>query len=111
MRKAPVDVKTLSDDERNKLIKENPNYGIIVCRCEEVSKGEIIDALNRPISVPTIDAIKRRVRPGMGRCQGGFCSPLVTKIIADFKNEDILDVRKNQKDSVVVYSHTKGNTK
>lgn len=111
VRKAPVDVKTLSDDERNKLIKENPNYGIIVCRCEEVSKGEIIDALNRPISVPTIDAIKRRVRPGMGRCQGGFCSPLVTKIIADFKNEDILDVRKNQKDSVVVYSHTKGSTK
>ncbi|HHX49347.1 MAG TPA: FAD/NAD(P)-binding oxidoreductase, partial [Clostridiales bacterium] len=54
-------------------LKQNPDYGEIVCRCEEISKGEIIDALRRPIVVPHIDAIKRRVRPGMGRCQGGFC--------------------------------------
>ena len=68
--------------ERAALIEKNPDYGIIVCRCEEVSKGEILDALRSPICVPTVDAVKKRVRPGMGRCQGGFCSPLVIGIIA-----------------------------
>ena len=52
------------------LIRQNPDYGIIICRCEEVSKGEILDALRSPIPVPTVDGIKKRVRPGMGRCQG-----------------------------------------
>ncbi|MDO5442009.1 MAG: NAD(P)/FAD-dependent oxidoreductase, partial [Bacillota bacterium] len=66
----------LSLEKRNELIKQNPDYGQIVCRCEEISKGEIIDALNSPLPVYTVDAIKRRVRPGMGRCQGGFCMPL-----------------------------------
>lgn len=73
----------LSFEEKQKVIKENPDYGVIICRCEEISKGEIIDAVHSPIPATTIDALKRRVRPGMGRCQGGFCSPLVTKIICD----------------------------
>ncbi|MCL2513514.1 MAG: NAD(P)/FAD-dependent oxidoreductase [Oscillospiraceae bacterium] len=70
-------------EEKQKIIKQNPDYGIIVCRCEEISKGEIIDAIKAPLPALSIDAVKRRVRPGMGRCQGGFCSPLVTKLISE----------------------------
>lgn len=91
----------LSLEERDKLIKENPDYGEIVCRCEEVSKGEIIDALDRPLKVPTINAIKRRVRPGMGRCQGGFCAPLVAKIISEYENVPLKDVMYSGVDSKI----------
>ncbi len=82
VRKAIPHLAEMSDEERNKKIKENPDYGIMVCRCEEVSKGEIEDALSAPFVVPSVDAIKRRVRAGMGRCQGGFCGPLVVQIIS-----------------------------
>jgi len=75
-------LKDLSIEARDARIKSNPDYGHIVCRCEEVSRGEIIDAMHRPLPVLTLDGIKRRVRPGMGRCQGGFCSPLVLQIMA-----------------------------
>ncbi|MDO4940487.1 MAG: NAD(P)/FAD-dependent oxidoreductase [Erysipelotrichaceae bacterium] len=100
-------LRKLSDEERNKLIKENPEYGEIVCRCEQISKGEIIDALSGPIMVPTIDGIKKRVRPGMGRCQGGFCSPLVSKIIADYLNCDIAAVTKKGNNSYISVGKTK----
>lgn len=73
------------DSVREEYIERNSDYGEIICRCEEVSKGEIIDALNSPLKVATIDGIKRRVRPGMGRCQGGFCSPLVAKSLPNTK--------------------------
>ena len=100
-------LKEMSDEQRNKMIEKNPDYGIIICRCEEISKGEILDALNSPICVPTIDGIKKRIRPGMGRCQGGFCSPLVTKIIAEFLGVDISEVRKSSDSSVICYGSTK----
>ena len=64
------------------LIAEDERYGKIVCRCENVSEREIIDAINRPIRPQTMDGIKRRVRAGMGRCQGGFCSDKVARILA-----------------------------
>ncbi|HRR90177.1 MAG TPA: FAD-dependent oxidoreductase, partial [Eubacteriales bacterium] len=80
IRKPIPHLASMSFSERDEFIKNNPDYGVIVCRCEEVSRGEIIDALNSPVPVDSIDAIKRRVRPGMGRCQGGFCSPLVAGI-------------------------------
>lgn len=98
----------MEPQERAKLIAENPDYGVIICRCEEISKGEIIDALNRPLCPPTVDAIKKRIRPGMGRCQGGFCSPLVTKIIAEHESVSISDVRKSSAESVICYGETKG---
>ena len=78
-----VRAKELDLPARNALIRENPDYGEIVCRCEEISRGEIKDALHRSIPCDTIDGVKRRVRPGMGRCQGGFCGPLVLQIIAE----------------------------
>ena len=100
-------LREMSDEERNKLIKENPDYGVIICRCEEISKGEILDALKSPICVPTVDGIKKRIRPGMGRCQGGFCSPLVTKIIAEYLGVPISEVRKSSEDSVITFGKTK----
>ncbi len=101
-RGVPV-LREMSDEQRAQLIRKNPDYGVIVCRCEEISKGEILDALRSPICVPTVDGVKKRVRPGMGRCQGGFCSPLVTKIIADEFGIPISEVRKSSAESVITY--------
>ena len=97
----------MPDEERAELIKKNPDYGVIVCRCEEISKGEILDALRSPMCVPTVDGIKKRVRPGMGRCQGGFCSPLVTQIIADFLNIPLSEVKKSSEESIITFGKTK----
>lgn len=108
IRKAPPHMAALPDEERSRLIKENPDYGVIICRCEEISRGEILDALNSEICVPTIDGIKKRVRPGMGRCQGGFCSPLVTKIIAEYLNVPIEQVRKSSEEAAIVFESRKG---
>lgn len=108
VRKATPVLNELSDEEREALIKENPDYGIIICRCEEISKGEILDALRSPVCVPTLDGIKKRVRPGMGRCQGGFCSPLVTKIIAEELGIPVTEVRKSSADAPIVFESRKG---
>lgn len=107
IRKGVPVLREMSDEQRAALIKENPDYGVIVCRCEEISKGEILDALNSPICVPTVDGIKKRIRPGMGRCQGGFCSPTVTKIIAEYLGCDISEVKKSSAESLITYGRTK----
>lgn len=107
VRKAAPVLNRLSDEERNRLIQENPDYGEIVCRCEEISKGEILDALKSPIPVSTIDGIKKRVRPGMGRCQGGFCMPLVTKIISEYEQIPEEKVRKAGAGSEILLRETK----
>lgn len=109
-KKTPV-LKDLSEEEREKYIKKNPDYGIIICRCEEVSKGEIIDALSSPLKVPTLDGIKQRLRPGMGRCQGGFCAPLVMQIIAEQEKIPLQEVKKSTAGSPLVVGLTKGETK
>lgn len=106
-RKPIPKISEMSSEERDKYIKQNPDYGEIVCRCEEISKGEIIDALRRPIVVPHIDAIKRRVRPGMGRCQGGFCSPLVVDIISKECNIPTEEVTKKGSTSNMFFGKTK----
>mgnify|MGYP001525108492 CR=1 FL=1 len=64
------------------LIETDPLYGRIICRCEQITESEIVQAIRRPVGARTVDAVKRRVRAGMGRCQGGFCSPLVIEILA-----------------------------
>ena len=97
----------MSDERRAALIRQNPDYGIIICRCEEVSKGEILDALRSPIPVPTVDGIKKRVRPGMGRCQGGFCSPQVVRIIAEYLGVPLSAVRKSSADAPITFGPTK----
>ena len=74
-RKGILDPDTLTREEQAKLIKKNPAYGNIICRCEMVTEGEILDAIHRPLGARSLDGIKRRTRAGMGRCQAGFCTP------------------------------------
>lgn len=71
----------LSDEDKVRVIAKNPLYGKIVCRCEVVTEGEIVDAIRRPLGAKDLDGVKRRTRAGMGRCQSGFCSPSIMKIL------------------------------
>ena len=107
IRKGIPRLKDMAPVQRNAMIQNNPDYGIIVCRCEEVSKGEIIDAIHNPLGVATVDSIKRRVRPGMGRCQGGFCSPLVVQLIAQETRIPMEDVMKSGEGSWINCGETK----
>ena len=101
-RKAPPRPRDMTKEERNELIRKNPAYGRIVCRCEGISEGEIIDAISGPLGARTLDGIKRRVRAGMGRCQGGFCSPSVMALIEKYGNVKMEEVRKNRKGSEII---------
>lgn len=92
-----LDPDTLSLEERNQLIKENPAYGNIICRCEMITEGEILDAIHRPLGARSLDGVKRRTRAGMGRCQSGFCSPKVMEIL---KKEVPMSVDKIGKNGV-----------
>ncbi len=85
----------LDNEERARLIEERPDYGQIVCRCEEISEGEILDSIRRPLGATTLDGVKRRVRAGMGRCQAGFCSPRVIELLARELNISPWEVKKN----------------
>ena len=69
-------------EEKNKMIKENPAYGRIVCRCEGVTEGEILDAIRTAPRATDLDGVKRRTRAQMGRCQGGFCSPYIIELLS-----------------------------
>ena len=86
---------SMSDEERAKMIEKDPDYGQIVCRCESISEGEILDAIRRPLGAKTLDGVKRRVRAGMGRCQAGFCSPRVIAILSRELGVSYGEVRKN----------------
>ncbi|HBM47493.1 NAD(P)/FAD-dependent oxidoreductase [Clostridium sp. AM42-4] len=81
-RKGIVRPELLSKEERAELIRKNPAYGTIICRCESVSEGEIVDAITRTLGAKSLDGIKRRVRQGMGRCQAGFCTPRTMEILS-----------------------------
>ena len=85
----------MTDEEKDAFIKENPAYGKIVCRCETVSEGEIRAAIRRNPPAFDIDSVKRRTRSGMGRCQGGFCSPYVMRLIAEEQGMNMEDVTKS----------------
>lgn len=82
VRRPPVRFDELGDEERGRLIKADPRYGRIVCRCEMVTEGEIVDCIKRPAGARNLDAVKRRTRAGMGRCQGGFCTPRLAEILS-----------------------------
>ncbi len=81
-RKGIVRPEFLSKEERAELIRQNPSYGTIICRCEGVSEGEIVDAITRTLGAKSLDGVKRRVRQGMGRCQAGFCTPRTMEILS-----------------------------
>ncbi|EFV01565.1 FAD dependent oxidoreductase [Pseudoramibacter alactolyticus ATCC 23263] len=107
IRPKPIVLRDFSKEERSELIKQNPDYGKIICRCETISKGEILDAIRRLIPARNIDAIKRRTRAGMGRCQGGFCGPRVVNILNEELGIDPLDVTKRGGRSNILLDKTK----
>lgn len=97
----------LSMEEKNKVIAENPAFGRVVCRCETVTEGEIVEAIHRAPKATTLDALKHRLRSGMGRCQGGFCTPLLTEILARELGIDQTEVRKNTEHSTLLVGRAK----
>ena len=107
-RKGILDPSALSLEERNELIKKNPAYGRIICRCESVTEGEIIDAIRRPLGARSLDGVKRRTRAGMGRCQAGFCSPRTMEIINRERGLPYEEITKNGRASRLVIGRTKG---
>ena len=106
-RKELIIFSELSSEEKAALIKKNPSYGRVVCRCEQVTEGEIVDVINRKAGATTVDGVKRRARPGMGRCQGGFCSPRVMEILSSELGVDILEIVKDAKNSKILTGETK----
>ena len=102
-----LDPKTLSIEERNELIRREPAYGTIVCRCESVTEGEILDAIRRPLGARSLDGVKRRTRAGMGRCQSGFCSPKVMDILRRELSKDLTEITKCGGSSTIVNARTK----
>ncbi len=94
--------KHMSIEEKDEFIKTHPAYGKIVCRCETVSEGEIRDAITRNPKALDIDGVKRRTRSGMGRCQGGFCSPFVMKLVAEENGKTIESITKKGEGSSMV---------
>lgn len=101
-RNDPHFFRKMNDDEKNAFIKENPTYGRIVCRCEGISEGEMRYAVRTNPPARDLDGVKRRTRAGMGRCQGGFCSPTVMKLIAEERGIGKEQVTKNGGGSYIV---------
>lgn len=106
-RKAPVRFNELSKEEQRELINKDKSYGRIICRCETVTEGEIIDAIKAPAGARDVDAVKRRTRAGMGRCQGGFCGSKVMEILARELNVPINEITKFGGKSDILYERTK----
>ena len=92
----------MNQEEKQKALENNPLYGNIICRCEVVTEAEIVSAIHRPVPALHIDAVKRRTRAGMGRCQGGFCSPRVASIIARETGIPLVDITKNGGESYLL---------
>ncbi len=92
IRKRRVEFRHMTNEQRDELIRKDPRYGRIICRCEQITEGEILDAIHSPVVPGSIDAIKRRTRAGMGRCQGGFCQPRVLEILARELGKDMTEI-------------------
>ncbi len=106
-RKAPVRFRHMSNEERKELVKKNPAYGRIICRCETITEGEILDAIHAPAGARDVDGVKRRTRAGMGRCQGGFCGSKVVEILARELGKELNEITKFGGDSKIIYERTK----
>ncbi len=106
-RKPSIHFMDLKRSEQIKLIKKDEAFGRIICRCENITEGEIVDVINRKAGATTLDGVKRRARPGSGRCQGGFCGPRVMEIIARELDLDMKDVVKDGKGSYILTGETK----
>ncbi len=107
IRKAIPHPAGMSEETRSALIRLRPEYGRIVCRCEEVSEGEIIGAIHSPVPARSVDAVKRRVRAGMGRCQGGFCQQSVMRILHEQTGQPLNAITKKGGGSYILAEETK----
>ncbi len=101
-RRKRIRFEELDDSEKDALIKKDPRFAKVICRCETVTEGEIIDVIRRNVGARTLDGVKKRARPGSGRCQGGFCSPRVIEILARELKCDISDIKKGNHNSYVL---------
>ncbi|MBC8535495.1 NAD(P)/FAD-dependent oxidoreductase [Feifania hominis] len=101
-------ISELPTEEKNRLIAQNPLYGRVICRCETVTEGEIVDALHAPIPPCSVDGVKRRVNTGMGRCQGGFCGPRVLEILTRELGLEPTEVLQDRDHSEILVGETKG---
>ena len=97
----------LSLEEKNEIIKRDPRYGRIVCRCEGITEGEIVEAIHTAPGATDVDGIKRRTRSGMGRCQGGFCSPRVMEILSRELNIPLSEITKSGGKSKIIVGTVK----
>ena len=107
IRKRKTEFRQLSHEEQGELIKKKPSYGKVICRCECITEGEILDAIHSPIVPSSVDAIKRRTRAGMGRCQGGFCQPRVLELLARECGKDWVDINLKGEGSNILVKHNR----
>ena len=107
IRPEPVRFRHMTTEERAKLIEKNKAYGRIICRCETITEGEILDAIHAPAGARDVDGVKRRTRAGMGRCQGGFCGSKVVEILARELNVPMNEITKFGGESKIMYHKTK----
>ena len=106
-RKGNIDLDTLSKEEKAALIEKEPAYGNIICRCEMVTEGELLDAIHRPLGARTLDGIKRRTRAGAGRCQAGFCTPKTMEILHRELGIPMTEITKSGGDSQLLVGYNK----
>ena len=106
-REAPVRFRHMTNEERKALIAEKPAYGRVICRCETITEGEILDAIRAPAGARDVDGVKRRTRAGMGRCQGGFCGSKVVELLAKELGVEINEITKFGGNSKILYDRTK----
>lgn len=106
-RPAPVRFREMTTEERKALIEKDKRYGRIICRCETITEGEIIDAIHSPVGALDVDGVKRRTRAGMGRCQGGFCGSKVVEILARELDKPVNEITKYGGESKIIFERTK----
>lgn len=107
IRRPRIKFEELTAKEKAEMIKKDSKYGRIICRCEMITEGEIVDAIHRSAGGRTLNGIKRRVRPGAGRCQGGFCGPRVMEILARELGKDLTEICQEGIDSKILLCKTK----
>ncbi|MBU3181912.1 NAD(P)/FAD-dependent oxidoreductase [Clostridium psychrophilum] len=107
IRKGIRKFREMSNEEREEIIKKIPEYGTVICRCETVTEGEILDSIRRPLGAKTLDGVKLRTRAGMGRCQSGFCSTKVVDILAKELNIPRSEVTKSGRNSILITGKNK----
>ena len=108
IRKTKPEFRFLSREEQAELIEKDSRYGKIVCRCEQITEGEIVEAIHSPVIPASVNAVKNRTRAGMGRCQGGFCQPRVLEILARELHVPWTDVTLNGEGSnILLYDNRK----